>query len=551
MGQLSKKEIFHAALRGGFFPQYSSDGAFESAKGSSGAEADRYWNTASKIVREHNGTVWRDQSASSGLPTVEHFTGSDTLAANETGKVCTNKGATTSIVLTLPVGASAGTSFAFAIIADKKITVSVQEGEKIWHGEGSYKYGSNFYTDVIGCVISVFKIDSDGWVIYRHFDTNPSGISDWVSESKTIVTKNVIPNLSQSPYDDEAVELYLGNAPQQNDVDFSVVGTEIAWNTPDGLDIEVGDDVWCRFPIGAIGGGWTFMGYTGYFGFFGGGGPNTWDGVNIIEYIDPDIFVGNSTDRGDLITPRNGPCGIKGPVYGFFCGGRHSNTPMNVIDYIDRTATTGNAVDRGDLSQSRSQGGGVQGEVYGFIGGGRSSNSNIIDYIILANTTGNALDKGDMVTAALGMAGVSKIWASSSYGFFAGIDAIGYINTESTTGNAVDRGDLSVSRQLTAGLSGSVLGVFGGGSTGGGEFNIIDYIYYVTTTSNALDRGDLVGGIRAELGGITGNNIGFIGGGWKLGNPQNIMEYLDLDTTLGNSVDRGDITVGRALIGGV
>jgi hypothetical protein len=70
-----------------------------------------------------------------------------------------------------------------------------------------------------------------------------------------------------------------------------------------------------------------------------------------------------------------------------------------------------------------------------------------------------------------------------------------------TTGNAVDRGNLSVARNVSAGVSGSVYGHFGGGYTGS-DSNVIDYIdLNVIDVVNAVDRGNLSVS-RHTLGGV-------------------------------------------------
>jgi hypothetical protein len=48
-----------------------------------------------------------------GTGGMEAFTGNDTLTVGETGKLCTNKGATGTVVLTLPAASTAGKVFTF------------------------------------------------------------------------------------------------------------------------------------------------------------------------------------------------------------------------------------------------------------------------------------------------------------------------------------------------------------------------------------------------------------------------------------------------------
>ena len=55
--------------------------------------------------------------------TVEAHTGDDTLAAAESGSVHSNLGATTTVTLTLPVSAPAGTAFSFAVQAAQELRI--------------------------------------------------------------------------------------------------------------------------------------------------------------------------------------------------------------------------------------------------------------------------------------------------------------------------------------------------------------------------------------------------------------------------------------------
>ncbi|MFP4145294.1 MAG: hypothetical protein ACLFV3_09135 [Phycisphaeraceae bacterium] len=55
---------------------------------------------------------------------IEHFTSDDTLEKLETGKVCTNLGATGAVTITLPQNAEKGELFAFAVMAAQELRVS-------------------------------------------------------------------------------------------------------------------------------------------------------------------------------------------------------------------------------------------------------------------------------------------------------------------------------------------------------------------------------------------------------------------------------------------
>jgi hypothetical protein len=57
--KITKKEVLTPKVRGGIFPQYSSDANFVTAKGESAAEGDVYWNSTLKTPRKYD-TAWGD-----------------------------------------------------------------------------------------------------------------------------------------------------------------------------------------------------------------------------------------------------------------------------------------------------------------------------------------------------------------------------------------------------------------------------------------------------------------------------------------------------------
>ncbi len=86
--------------------------------------------------------------------------------------------------------------------------------------------------------------DDDVFVVYEY--ENADIYQSY--EQKTIVTKNVIPNLSFDPKNTSHVILYVNGQKQENGVDFSVVGRVVTWDeVTAGFDIETTDDVFCCY----------------------------------------------------------------------------------------------------------------------------------------------------------------------------------------------------------------------------------------------------------------------------------------------------------------
>lgn len=76
-------------------------------------------NTSSNRAEVYDGSTWKPMS-----PTIEAFTGNDTLTEAESGKTCTNEGAAGAVTLTLPA-AAAGLKFTFIVVANQTLTIQL------------------------------------------------------------------------------------------------------------------------------------------------------------------------------------------------------------------------------------------------------------------------------------------------------------------------------------------------------------------------------------------------------------------------------------------
>ena len=124
--------------------------------------------------------------------------------------------------------------------------------------------------------------------------------------------------------------------------------------------------------------------------------------TNVMDYITMSS-TGNATDFGDTIWDNGEYYGwqtgvVSSSTRGLFAGGGNdSGNGYNIIEYIT-IATLGNALDFGDLSQTEVYQAGMSSPTRGlFAGGSDPTISNIIDYITI-QTLGNALDFGDITT---------------------------------------------------------------------------------------------------------------------------------------------------------
>ena len=451
---LNDTNLFSVAVKAGFLPSYASDSAFVTGKGSSATESDRYWNTTSKVVREHDGSGWRNLG---GNPDIEHFTTTDDiLIADEQGKTCTNKGATGDIAINLPISAGVGSIFTFILMADQEFKIFVQEGEKIWHGGGTENYGPAIYADNISDAVSLIKIDSDGWAFN-------SLTGNWTYDNHSDTYGMNGGGYTGSAWNDTIdyhnVEIMIGNTTDKGDISVS------------------------RYGMGGVRGST----YT----FFGGGLDSGSVNSNVIDYVNRTTTSGDASDKGDLTVARRYVYGVFGSTYGFFAGGIGTGN-SNVIDYIDVTTTSGSASDKGDLLATVYHVSGVSGNSLGIFGGANGE-SNVLQYIDSTTTSGNAVDRGDLSSGRANAVGLS----GSTYGYYCGgygpsaTDIIDYVTYVTTSTNAVDRGDLTVARYAAGRADGSEYGFCVGGSVSGSASNAIDYLDNALTAGNAADRGDI------------------------------------------------------------
>lgn len=103
--------------------------------------------------------VTQDSTTDDGYSTQENFTGNDTLTSGETGKTCTNIGASATVTLTLPAAAS-GLWFRFVRSAAYELRVDPNGSETI--GEG----GAGKYLTIQGSgAVTVRSFASGSWLV--------------------------------------------------------------------------------------------------------------------------------------------------------------------------------------------------------------------------------------------------------------------------------------------------------------------------------------------------------------------------------------------------
>ena len=136
----------------------------------------------------------------------------------------------------------------------------------------------------------------------------------------------------------------------------------------------------------------------------GGYNPSPGAMVNIIEKLEI-ATTGNTTDFGDMTSPRNNMGALSSNTRGIIYGGSGASpTPnVNIIDFVT-IATTGDATDFGDLIGNASSFANscTSNNIRGISAGGDTQPgnyyTNTIQHITIA-TTGNASDFGDMLRA--------------------------------------------------------------------------------------------------------------------------------------------------------
>jgi len=95
---------------------------------------------------------------------IENFTAGDTLTSVETGKVCTNSGATTDIQLTLPT-ASTGLTFTFVVDAAYYLRINFSTGDNGRYLDTTSATAGYFRSNTVGDTIKVTAIDDTTWQV--------------------------------------------------------------------------------------------------------------------------------------------------------------------------------------------------------------------------------------------------------------------------------------------------------------------------------------------------------------------------------------------------
>jgi hypothetical protein len=246
----------------------------------------------------------------------------------------------------------------------------------------------------------------------------------------------------------------------------------------------------------------------------GGNGAPTNPWSNVIDYITI-ASTGNAQDFGDLtLARRAGSAAGNNSTRGILAGGQiaPAGGATNIIDFITM-ATIGNSTDFGDLATPRYRLGAATNSTralqFGGSAPGDAQNANI-DYITIA-TQGNSANFGSLTNAARAMAGFASTTRGCRIGGFSdggGGDPAGTFNiidfvTIATTGNATDFGDLTVARSYTAGIDNSVKGLAAGGIDPA-ALNVIDFVT-IASAGNATDFGDLLSAIYGAAGSSSAN----------------------------------------------
>lgn len=95
---------------------------------------------------------------------VEDFTGNDTLTAAESGKTCTNAGASGAIELTLPTAAT-GLEFSFVVSAAQYLRINFAAGDNGRYLATTSATAGYFRANVAGNFVSLTAIDATTWQV--------------------------------------------------------------------------------------------------------------------------------------------------------------------------------------------------------------------------------------------------------------------------------------------------------------------------------------------------------------------------------------------------
>ena len=119
------------------------------------------------------------------------------------------------------------------------------------------------------------------------------------------------------------------------------------------------------------------------------------------------------------------------------------------------------------------------------------------------------------------------------------MNSIEYI-TIATTGNGTDFGNLSVAKTGVGGVSSSVRGVMGGGSTPS-KINVIEYVT-IASTGDVTDFGDFTA--ASNRASVCTNTRGVYAGG-ATPSTTTVIDYITIAST-GDGTDFGDLITGRS-----
>ena len=186
------------------------------------------------------------------------------------------------------------------------------------------------------------------------------------------------------------------------------------------------------------------------------------------------------------------------------------------------------------------------------MGGPAGKGVNYIDFITFA-TTGDSTEFGTLTVARRGVCACSSptrtVWGGGYIKPSNHTKIIDYVTTQ-TLGDATHFGELTVSRGHMGACSSTTRGIWYGGSIYGPDapaytmYNTIDYIT-IASTGNATDFGDTItaGGVHFTTGGVS-NSIRGVWGGGSTPAIQDDITYVTIATT-GSGTDFGNLTASE------
>lgn len=121
-------------------------------------------NQVPKVNSGGTAIEWGDAFTYATPHSVENFTGSDTLTAAESGKMCTNVGAGGAIELTLPTAAT-GLTFSFTVGAAQYLRINFAAGDNGRYLTTTSATAGYFRNNAIGSFIQVQAIDATTWQV--------------------------------------------------------------------------------------------------------------------------------------------------------------------------------------------------------------------------------------------------------------------------------------------------------------------------------------------------------------------------------------------------